>query len=99
MIAPRTALRQRVRNVRIAGLRPQLSATGCDNDVLLPTHCEGARRCVAGRRQPRLPEQLTSRLVEGAKPGVLSGGDEYQPACSDDRSAVLLGSRYGNALR
>src|SRR3954465_5886550 len=83
---------ERIRDIRVARPGAELSTAGSDDDVLFSANREGARRCVAGRRERRFPEQLAARFVEGAELRVLRCGDEDEATSGDDWPTVLLGA-------
>src|SRR5207249_5281216 len=84
--------RQRKRDVARGYLLPsRLAAAGRDHHELPPVDLVGRGRRVPRRRERRLPEQVARGLVERAELiVVVRRPDEYQPARSDHRTAVVL---------
>ena len=92
--------RQRERNIFAARWPFRIaSAARRDHDVLLAVDHVGGGRCVAGKGQRGLPQQLAGMAVEGMHLAVEDGcADEDDAARRNDRAAVVFRSRVLHAL-
>src|SRR6187402_827558 len=78
------------RHVGIAGFGAQLASATCSDDhVLASVYAVRGGRCITGKRQRVLPQQLPRCAIECAKLFVGSGSDEHQAACGHDAAAEV----------